>query len=216
MGIHMMTPLYEMVIKKVLAEEVFLAQSDNRTLWYTWGTWPLTWSQPNGTIGPWHDAPTYALYAGIRQTASSFIWRSYLKFNTSPLPDRARLQSAKLWLFITYHLMTSSEDNPYLYITQGVQDIPVIPSNYSAQLPYVTPFGQHRYDTLINGRYNDIDLNQDGLDAINLTGLTKFCLRGEMDVRNIPPPLGENMAGYHSQQKGAGYYPMLSVYYYPA
>lgn len=188
---------------------------DNRTLWYSHGTWPVTHDSPTGTIGPWHDPPSLILFSGERLTASYFIWRSILHFDTSLIPVGSYIDGWVLSLYCTAKLITSSLILPNLQVTQGVQDTPVIPADYGGQLAYTVVGGQIDIRDITLGVRNEITSTDDGRGFIVPGGLTRLCLRTQQDVQDTAPPLGENSVAYSSRQAGPLYRPWLKISYIP-
>ena len=183
----------------------------NRTLQKNAANWWTAHDAAAGDILPWHDPPQCYLYVWTRLTASYWIRRSFLFFNTTLLDPAISIGEARLDLWLVNKAITSSVGRPHIYITQGVQNDPVITANYGDQLPYTTIGGQVDIRDLILNQYNSILLNSAGRLWINAGGITKFCLRGQMDVEDIAPPLGTNEIQYYSEQKGLGYRPILTI-----
>ena len=160
-----------------------------------------------------YDDPYYLIFAGEVLTVSYWIYRGFLFFDTTRIPPDMTIAGAWLSIFVYQKLRTSSIAYPNLCITQGIQHDPVILEDYQAQLPYTTIGGQRDFDTLVPGEYNVIPFNAAGLPFINKGGITKLCLRGEQNVRNITPPLGTNWVKFYSAQKGLAYAPKLTICY---
>jgi len=177
-------------------------------------SWPACHDSPTGTIPDSYKDPWYTIFAGESLTVSYRLFRGMLFFDHTGLPVNAHIKYATLDIFCWEHLRTSSSAYPYLCITQGVQDDPVVPANYGGQLPYTLIGGQKDFGTFIDGEYNSITLNEDGLSFIKPGGWTKLCLRGQQDILDRPPPLGTNWVKFYSSQKGAGYRPRLTVWYW--
>lgn len=197
-------------------EKIFIASHNNRTLWYSHGNWAIAHNTGWGNIHPGYDPPTSYLFTGDSLTASYWFWRCVLDFNTATLPDTAKIQSAQIALYVT-HGGTDNPARPRLYATPGVQQLPPVNSDYGAQNSITDILGQFDLTTLILNAYNDIPLNAAGLASINPLAKTLFCLRGQIDVEfYISVPRYASSIRFYSQQKGAGFYPLLKVQYYPA
>ena len=195
---------------------VFFAQPNNRHIRSNNIAWPACRAGSSLIIHPWYAPPTSRLVTRATLTASFFIARSFLFFDTSIMPDTALIQSAELVLYAENARRTSAATHPYLQVTKGHQNDPVVIGDWYAQTSEVLVLGQIDLDAIVNNAYNPIPLNQDGIGHINLAGETKYCVRQQMDTDNFRPPLGTNEIYYHSEQKGAGFYPRLEVTYYPA
>lgn len=96
-----------------------------------------------------------------------FIYRGWLYFDTSELDPGAVVTGAKLGLWVISHL---SEPDVPLYITKGLQGDPVLLSDWVVQTGEVTVCGEKLFSALVNGQYNEIDLNAAGIALINAAG----------------------------------------------
>lgn len=197
-------------------DRYFFGTSSNRTIRSRHVAWPTCWDGSELSVMTDYTAPSYAIRSGAFRTVRFGIWRAYLTFDTSALPDTSKIQSAQLLPYVYFFRRTSSAAFPYWQVTKGHQSDPVVIEDWHAQNPETTILGQIDYATLTAGLYNPIELNSAGLSHINLNGLTKYCLRAQLDIENQSPPLGQNDAWFYSQQKGAAYHPVLHVQYYPA
>ncbi len=218
MGIHMMTPLYEQVIKKRLITSQFIARDNNRTVRSTWGTWPPTRGGISLRIIGYYALPSAYLTSGHFYTVSYYLFRSFLDFGDISLPAAARLVAAWLSIFV----IGNPGDmllKPYLIVEEGLQSDPVVVNDWYSQNPITTNLGQISRADIITGRYNDIPFTQDGLDYLAAAGDKKFCLLSQYDFENVEPyPYAQTYAyvNYNSRQKGDGYWPILKLQYYPA
>lgn len=194
---------------------VFYNSNSNRTLQATYASWAATHDAVAGTILPWHAPPQCYLYVWTRYTVTYWIRRSFLFFDTSTIPAGTQVGEARLDLYILAATATSSHGQPNIYITRGVQQDPVLTTDYGAQLPYTAIGGLRDIRDLVTGVYNEFPFNTTGLAFINPGGITRLCMRGEMDVADSPPPLGTNDIMYHSEQRGFGYRPLLTLCYPP-
>lgn len=209
---QMVIPLYERVIKPPL-EMLFIGSESNRTIEGNHAIWDTCHDAASGNLGAWHDDPWYRIIAGAQLTATYWIQRAFLFFDTSGLPSGAKIVGARLSLYTIGADCTSAIDYPHLCITQGVQDDPVVSANYGDQLPYTSIGGQVDLRDLVADQYNEIVFNDSGLAWINKTGTTKLCIRQQMDIIDHAPPLGSNQSWWYSAQKGTGYKAKLTVLY---
>ena len=141
------------------------------------------------------------------------IWRSYLSFDTSAIPDNAYISSAVLRLHGKY----SADGQWYLTITEGMPDYPhdpLVDTDYN-RANYNTEDLGHIYSTSWSGSsYNNLVMTSDGLATINKTGITKFCLRSDSDINGDVPPDGSgDLIFYSSLQSGTSYDPRLEITY---
>lgn len=195
---------------------LFIAGSDNRTVYRTGAYWPTIHDSATGTIHTTWDTPTYRIYGGDRLTASYWIMRGFLSFDTSIIPETAIITEATLYIYV-WLALADFIAFPNLFVTQGVQHVPVIPADYGGQLPYTAVLGATNMNDLIVGQYNAIPLEPWSFPLINKSGLTKLCTRGQRDVQNILYAfVSTNWTWFASYQRGLGYYPYLEIKYYPA
>ncbi len=189
--------------------------TSNRTLQANYSEWSVTHDAPAGVILPWHALPQGYLYVWTRLTASYWIRRSFLSFDTTLFDPAINVGEAKLDLFVVAKAITSSTGAPNIYVTRGVQSEPVITTDYGDQLPITMIGGQIDIRDIVLNQYNSIVFNSTGRDYINGYGMTTLCLRGQMDIENNIPPLGSNDIQYYSEQRGAGHRPILTICYQP-
>jgi hypothetical protein len=151
-------------------------------------------------------------YVGQTFISSSYsLYRGFVIFDTSAIPDDAIITSARLSL---YGEVDASEQDFLLVIQSGQPTSPHDPlqtydyscGNYSRN---GGSFSSTGFST--NG-YNDITLNVTGLTWINKTGTTKLCLRSDGDINALIPTTNEFVRIYASEQ-GNGFKPRLIVIY---
>lgn len=194
-------------------EMSFDNRPSNREVYYTHGVWMMARGTLTGIIHPWWADPPATMSAATTLTVSYFVRRAFLSFNTSTLPAGITIVGAKLDIFVVSWLNTSSATYPFLYLQPGEQSDPIVTSDYGAQRDIGLQLGIKRFDSLVAGQYCSITLNEAGIAHINPAGITKLCLRGQMDVIDRAPPLGSNSVVFHSYQKGVDHRPKLIVYY---
>ena len=210
----MMTPLYERIIKRKRKYQLFFP-TNNRTVRSNDVVWGICWAGDDLIVMPYHVAPNYHVRAAAALTVSYWIWRAFLTFDTSSLPSSFQPVEARLMIAVKASTCTSSIANPYLQLTPGHQSDPVVIDDFNVQNPETEVLGQIDYRDCAPPGAKLIYLNQAGLDHINPLGLTKYCLRAQLDVENQTPPLGANSATWWSLEKGPGYRPYLRIDYYP-
>jgi len=192
-----------------------IASTHNRDVRRTWGTWPLTHDPINGTIMWTHDAPWFRLQPATTLTVSYWIYRTFLDFDTSPIPPGSIILSGHLTFYVRDNLNELGYVLGIMQLTQGVQNLPVIISDYGAQLPYTTVGGQVHIDDMVVGTLNNLDLNSSGLSWVNPAGTSRFCLRHMLDINDDPPTLGASRLWIGSAQSPAGERPTLTLFYVP-
>ena len=203
------TPLFFLHFN--IIHQIYLDSASNRTCQANHIDWQPCHDAPSAPIMDNYKAPWYLLFAGVEHVATHWCYRSFLFFNTTGLDPSINYEEGYLSISVYETKMSASEAYPYLQITEGVQSDPVIPSNYGAQLPYTDVGGQIRYDELIPGQYNNILLNHTGIGFINAGGITKLCLRAQLDVEDHDVPAGTNWVKYYSHQKGDAFKPKLTL-----
>ncbi|GAH20063.1 unnamed protein product, partial [marine sediment metagenome] len=191
----------------------FYAEENNRTISKGAVTWPPAHDAPTGTIlGNYFD-PYFALFAGSYFSAGRhWIYRSFLSFDTTSMPATAKILTAELSPYV-FNRQGVSALFP-IYATEGLQHDPVIPADYGDQLPITTPAGS---SPVPGTGYQPIPLNAHGLSLIKPGEISRFCLRGHVDLLDTNPvAVYNNFIYYYSEQKGAGFQPKLAISYYPA
>jgi len=196
--------------------KLIFPEMNNRTIRSNDVDWLSCWSGSMLQVLANFGAPNYTIHARASLTASFWVLRAFLTFDTSSLPDTALPVEARLMINDFFSQCSSSIAYPYLCITPGHQRDPVVVDDYARQNYETAILGQIDYRDLPPAGPSLIDLNQTGLDHINAAGLTKYCLRAELDVVAFQPPLGNNEVRFYSAQRGPGYRPYLRIVYYPA
>jgi len=195
---------------------VIFANLTNRTVTYSWGTWPITHNTINGRVLTNYDAPNYLIPAGDQLTASYHIFRGFLDFSTAILPDTIKILSAAISVYIV-GIFANVPARPWLYVTRGVQHLPPISSDYGGQLPFTEILGKIDLGTVTLNAYNDIPLNAAGIARIDPLSTTRFCLRGQNDVEDFASlPIYNNYIWFRSRQIGITKCALLKINYYPA
>ena len=192
---------------------VFFALANNRTVEGSSVRWSSAHNAASGTILTNYDAPFFSLWAGSYLSGGlHYIYRSFLSFDTSTMPLTAKLVSAELSPHVYIKAGVSLLEP--IHVTRGVQHDPVIPTDFGAQLPFTTSGGESHVPAL---GYQPITLNSYGLAFIEPGAISKFCLRGYVDLFDRNPSSNyNNWIRFYTSQKGTGYHPTLAVTYYPA
>lgn len=148
----------------------------------------------------YYDAPEWRIY------------RAYVMFDTSSLPDNAVAQSATLKLY--GYADPFYDVNFYVTIQSGMPTyphMPVVLSDYN-YLYYSGNGGQFWTGGWSTSSYNNITLNSTGMNWIDKTDWTKFCLRSGEDI-NGSEPYDKERVYFYAYEVGVGYAPKLSVTY---
>ncbi len=189
---------------------------DNRSIEATSATWQTAHDARSGWVRDLHDPPWTRIMAGSVLTATHFIWRGFLDFDTSILPDTAKVLYAALSLYV---ILADFNDlpRPNIYVTDGVQHYPPIPADYGDQLPFTTIIGEKDGTTFNVPAYNDIDLNETGLDHVETTRKTRYCLRSQNDINDRGAgAIYNSWFWFFSAQHPDAVKPLLKINYYPA
>ena len=147
----------------------------------------------------------------IGQYPSYWLYRTFVFFDTSIIPDDTNIISAKLSLYGEYD---GSATNFNITIQNGQPNHPNIPIQlgdydktfYSGNGGYLSTVG------FSTSSYNNITLNTDGKSWISLSGVTKLCLRSSREISGTTPTNEEYIQDY-SAEKGSVYAPKLYVTY---
>jgi hypothetical protein len=180
-----------------------IAMPDSRSLVSSWGDWDLTWEGMGLQVLTFYGAPYYQLTVATALTASYWIYRTMLAFDTSDLPEDIIIHNAHISLYVLNHETWGGS----IIVTPGVFRIPVIVADWAMQTPLIGIGGQKTCATFVNSTFNDIELNDQGIAWINPGGITQFCLREQHDVNHAIPGVAygtSNSISFHS--------PLLSTY----
>ena len=166
-------------------------------------------------------ATTGSIAGGVYNKAQTIlvgnytIYRGFLYFDTSSIPDSAVVTVAKLSLY-GYGSPCKTEDDAGhgdIGLFEGTQAIPAVADDYNNFGGVLLTAGafSYDYDTFSNTAYNEATLNAAGMAVISKTGITKFALRLKGDVDNIAPA-GNNYIQYFTGSAGVNK-PKLYVEY---
>ncbi len=145
-------------------------------------------------------------------TRTDIIYRGFLFFDTSSLPDDCELTGAVLHI---YSKCTGDLDNCQLYILGGTDEypsMPLAPSDYALpdeSLPVCARVDVGEWTELA---YRALPL-EDPDTVVNKAGITKFCLLERRDYEGVSPPdpRSENELKLYSHEEGDGFQPYLEV-----
>ena len=141
------------------------------------------------------------IYAGQYKYPGTYyeVYRGFVFFDTSELPDDCTITSATLFL-------CTAADGSYtdfdVVIQNGQPDYPHDPM-MSADYDKAHYAGNGGFfntaDLAIVGAYNAIPVNSDGLDWIVTAGTTKLCVRSSRDIDSIVPTGLERVEFYAAE-----------------
>lgn len=130
------------------------------------------------------------------------IYRSFLFFPTTMLVAGDVITSARIRLFLTSTAKEENTGQSTLHVVEGVQNDPVVVSDFGAHKDKNTSMGSIAYaDLPAASNHFWIDLNALGLAQINKGGTTMFCLRLAGDIGSSQPS-GENDVNMGSYSSG--------------
>jgi len=139
------------------------------------------------------------------------VYRAYLYFDTSLIPDNANVTSATLSIYINVDFSYTDFN---VTIQNGQPTYPHVPLEagdfYYAR--YIGNGGCRNTSEISGTGYWNITFSSEGLDWINLEGTTKICLRSSRDISGNMPTGGEFITFYTCEQ-GQAYAPKLYVSY---
>lgn len=149
------------------------------------------------------------------------IWRAFVYFDTSALPDDVTITAAVLRLY-----GSDTPDTDFGAWTLQVQIGSGTPPTYPHDPLVLADYNQTLYSgdggTLASGSmglgYKELTLNATGRGWVSKTGATKFALRElEHDINNSAPSYSAdflaNRWSWYSYEQGDGYRPELVVTY---
>ena len=165
----------------------------------------------NATTGESIDTTSSDIQIGQKYTAAVYdIWRGFLFFDTSSIPDDATVTAAIL------SLNTSNIETNYFNLTlQNGQ--PLYPNTPLA-------LGDYYYDhysgnggtiitsALIENSYVNITLTEDGESWINIEEVTRIALLSDQDI-NYTAPINDAHINIYSAESGEDSSPILYVTY---
>ena len=130
-----------------------------------------------------------------------WVYRGFLFFDTSHIPDSANVTSATLSVCISW----DGSDTEFNVTVQNGQ--PTYPHNPLEMgdyyyLQYSGDGGKRQTDDGLSvGSYWNITLNEDGRSWINAEGTTKLCLRSNREI-NAVTPTGDETVTIYSLESG--------------
>ncbi|GAH77233.1 unnamed protein product, partial [marine sediment metagenome] len=164
--------------------------ADNRTIQSNHILWPSCYGGSALVILGVHGAPWYELRSQAALTVSFWCMRAFLYFPPLNLPATAKILGATMQFYYTFTEKTSSPGFPYIYLMRSYWGPPVYTGMWGFENSQSEALGQIHLDNITPGQYNDIDLNQAGLDFLENAAINRFCVRTELDAKNLRPRLG--------------------------
>ena len=164
----------------------------------------------------WGSIHSGVLYVGQKHDAlADSIYRSFVFFDTSSLPNDATIDSAYLSLCTVADV---SDTDFNVTIQDGTPTYPHEPfydSDFYYQ-HYSGDGGSANTSAITGiGYLFNITLSADGLDWVSLTGTTKFCLRSNNDI-SATAPVGNEYVRFYAVEEGATSAKLYVTYSLPA
>jgi len=177
------------------------------TTWYS--SYDEAWSAEQANFFSWGSE---TIWVGQKYDGYYYIYRGFLYFDTSSIPDGATILSANL----TLYMRLNSTESFDLIIQNGQPTYPHMPM-HTEDYYYIHYTGNggsissSEISVVIFDAYN-ITLTSDALQWINKEGVTKLCLRTSRDINKNEPSDNEYVLIY-SFEKGSDYAPKLIIKY---
>jgi len=178
---------------------IYNSSSDYNTVW-------------NATTGTVSSSATY-ITVGQKKTggfpSNYYIYRGFLIFNTTELPDNAYVYNATVSL---YKKDDASGKDFFLTLQNGQPDCPHNPLEAGDyyKINYSGCGGGFNTSSFVDGR-NNISLTN--YSWLTREGFTKFCLRSSCDIDGTAPSKDEFINFYSSDSLGVNFYPKLIISY---
>lgn len=147
---------------------------------------------------------------GIEQMKAEsmyYIYRAFVYFDTSALPDNITINTATLKLYG----YDCKEGNFKIVVQSGMPTYPhdpIVAGDYNKE-HYSGNGGEFDIANWKLPDWNNIELNANGKEWINKEGMTKLCLRTNTDIAG-EPPTATDAVNFRSADF-EGYVPMLVV-----
>ena len=212
LGIFVFLALFPLNIQKVDATTLtvtrtFQSLTSDGTLnrWSATESYADIWSATSGSVF------NVSSQINVGQYALFQIYRAFLPFDTSSLPDACNITSVNLSLY----LVANSSTQDFNVTVQNGQPtyphLPLVVGDYYKGF-YSGAGGSRNTSTITALNYWNVTLNSTGIAWIDVDGTSKLCLRSDRDIAGIEPSTYEFIV-FYSTEKGASYAPILYVTY---
>ena len=171
----------------------------------------------SASVGTFADYTTTSIVTGaVKLAVNNFeIYRAFLVFDTSSIPNDATITDATLSIYVTAKTDNDSSSFVLIQTTQAATSSLVLEDfDQCGDLNSPTE-GASRvtYSSLTLDAYNNFTFNAAGLTWINLTGLTKLGIRNSRDVDNSEPTGLNSFQFFSFEQTGTSQDPKLVINY---
>lgn len=169
--------------------------------------------QSAGTGNDSNTSYAYAVIEGNRLNAGTYyIYRGFLPFDTSSIPDTDTIDSAVFHFFSDGNTPAVTTDTYCLVESTQASNTALTTSDFSAVGS--TSYGSVAYAGGVVGTEYIITLNAAGLSAISKTGYTKLAIREcTHDLGNVAPTQDSYISYASQDHTTSGYRPYLAVTY---
>lgn len=184
-------------------------------------TWSVIHDTADGTVANAASAGGYGISILYENAINKFrnLTRSYFLFDTSALPDGCVIDSAIIHVYVYGGQDPANWDiGACLYTVETDSDTDIIVSDYD-----ITNFGTDELSNVIMiddmnlSGYNEFTLNSDGLDNIDVAGISRFGLcESEYDIPDIEPVHADSHSFIYTYkvEQGGDYMPKLVITYH--
>jgi hypothetical protein len=190
------------------------------------GAWAVQFSATYGMDQGAPDNRALAYTASKDSNAGIVaIYRSFMSFDTSAIPDNAQITSARLVVFADTVLDLVNDQYSYMNVLQGFQASPTTTTFDDIEKCGNTLINPTKgaadvdVSTITEGAPFEFSLNAAGTGWINKSGYTQLCLREGHDIENIEPVNNNGVwketgiSHYTSEAPGTNTDPYLEVVY---
>lgn len=187
--------------------ETYYSSGDGWIHYTSGGTYASVWERDDGSY-----TSTSELYIGQKKSDYK-IFKSFVFFNTSTLPDNAVISSATVGLYGQNDY--SSATDFLITLQTGMPTYPTNPlalSDYNKDL-YSGDGGNLSTAGFTTSGYNNISLTATGLTWINVSDVTKFAIRSDREIAGTTPSGGDEYVQCRTSGYGVGYKPFLEITY---
>jgi len=136
-----------------------------------------------------------------------YVYRSFLKFDTSSIPSTATITNAYLKLYGSYD---ASDTDFTIRLQKWTGDTPIDTGDFTQYDGTNYDAGNFSTSSFTTSGYNTIYISNYGL--ITKAGYTKICLRSSREISSTVPT-GNEYVGVRTYDAGSSYYPILHVEY---
>lgn len=217
MGIHLMPPLFKIIITPPVTEVIIYAEDGDGYLIKT--ATPYAACHDAGSADSIDIASDTFAVGQFKSGDDWTIWRAGLPFNTSVIPPNAVITKAILSLFKQAHSYDTS-DPPELVVVDGASLAPALDvAGYGRLLAKTLSAGSIPIAGSVTAAYNEILLNGYGRGLINKGSTTWLALRTSFDIASYAKYgsisiYQANRGWLDPADHTLGYKPKLTVQYY--